>query len=127
MPKYLNAPLLAVTALLCVTVFGIMLIVSAERAESDKSDTAARQSESTITVYQPDRELHYVEPLRIKHGYPSRIYVEFSDSLEVVLSPCRDESSTDCFWWAPARGNGTGESYVSLADTVFPLKQGRGE
>lgn len=128
-PKYLNAPFLTITSLLCSALLMVMLMVMLIVAdESDKSDTAPvverTENESTVTVHQPDRELHYVEPLRVKHGYPSRIYVEFSDSHEVVVPPCRDEDSDNCFWWAPARGNGKGESFVTVEGRVFPLQQG---
>lgn len=104
-------------------VFAVTAVLIALLGGSDMSDTE-QVRENTVTVHQPDRELHYVEPLRIEHDYPTRVYVEFSDSHEVVLPPCAEEDSDDCFWWAPARGNGKGESFVTVDGRVFPLQQG---
>lgn len=117
-----------------VILFIAVLMATVLTPESDKSDTPApvvaeqtestESTESTVTVHAPARELAYVEPLRKQSGYPSRVYVEFSDGTEHVFAPCAQEDSRDCFWWASARGNGIGESFVDFDGKTYSLKQG---
>lgn len=109
-----------------VILFIAVLMATVLTPESDKSDTApaVTVAEQTVTIHAPARELAYVEPLRKQSGYPSRVYVEFSDGTEHVFAPCAQEDSRDCFWWASARGNGIGESFVDFDGKTYSLKQG---
>ena len=69
--------------------------------------------------------LAYVEPYRVKRykgkRQPTRLYVEFRDGSAWHFTPCKEEDSRNCFWWAPKRGNGKGKSFVDLRGKVIRL------
>lgn len=49
--------------------------------------------------------------------------VAFSDGTDCpqvdVLPACETEDSSDCFWHAPTRGNGRGNSFVDIDGLLF--------
>lgn len=40
----------------------------------------------------------------------------------LFFSPCADESSQNCVWYAQVQGNGQGESYLDLFGTTHYLE-----
>lgn len=47
-------------------------------------------------------------------------YSDGTDCADVyVLPPCVAEDSADCFWYAPERGNGRGDSFVDVDGLLF--------
>ncbi len=39
------------------------------------------------------------------------------------LDPCPTEDSTNCYWDAQTAGNSTGQSFIDIAGTTYPLDQ----
>lgn len=68
-----------------------------------------------------DKVLTYVEPFKVRKGTPRRLYVEFRDGSAWVFTPCKQEDSRNCFWWAEGRGNGEGKSFVNLRGRTIYL------
>ena len=42
-------------------------------------------------------------------------------ALADALPPCPFEDSRDCFWDAATRGTGTGQSFIDVNGTAYPL------
>lgn len=68
----------------------------------------------TDTKPEPAPELSRVTPMQIEHDEPQLLMVEFRDDEPRLFSPCASEDSTDCFWWAPTRGNGKGRPFINV-------------
>lgn len=86
---------------------------------ADASAKAARIEARSVVV---PKELNSVELKKInKRGVPKRLRVGFNDGSLWRFTPCKYEDSRNCFWWAPARGNKRGWSFINLKGTVYYL------
>lgn len=96
-----------------------MFVAMVLTSEGVPAYAKATRVEARETV-QADKTLAYVEPFKVRKGTPRRLYVEFRDGSAWVFTPCKQEDSRNCFWWAESRGNGKGKSFVALgARTIY--------
>ena len=102
-----------------LALFAAMLVASTTPAHAKAVRVEARDTAKS------DKTLSYVEPFRLrgKKGkrVPTRLYVEFRDGSAWVFTPCKNEDSRNCFWWAEGRGNGRGHSFIDLGGRVIYL------
>lgn len=99
-----------------ILVVAVLLMIGVAVVDASAKAVRIEKRDTAVT-----KTLAYVEPFKVRKGTPKRLYVEFSDGSSWVFTPCKYEDSRNCFWWAPARGNKRGHSFLDLRGTVHYL------
>lgn len=102
---------LSLIAALALVVGGVGALDTAD-AKAVRIEQADRKGGKTIS---------YVEPFKIRKGEPRRLYVEFKDGSAWIFTPCKQEDSRNCFWWASTRGVPGGHSFIDLRGRLIYL------
>lgn len=64
----------------------------------------------------------YVEPVAVIEGEPSLVLLRTEDGDKHLLPRClHEDSMEDCFWFAEWRGNGEGQDFAVIDETVVYL------
>lgn len=73
----------------------------------------------------PKRQVEHTELRKVtpvKHG---AVRVRFNNGSVWLFAPCRNEDSNHCYWDAQERGNGFGDSFVTLRKRTWWLNDHR--